>query len=614
MAPNDSLAWEGSPDGPPLGRLERLPLAHYVERVKQNGRLAENAHQRLWRMVAAEGTADTEGHPYPFFSHALLGIDDTIQRLTEDYIRPAAMGFDVRRRILLLVGPVGSGKSTIVALLKRGLERFTSSREGALYAIVGCPMHEEPAHLLPIVERESLAAAAGNPRLLEGDLCPYCRWRLEHEFNGRADDFEVERIVLSEARRCGIGSYAPSDPKSQDVAELTGSVDFARIATYGSESDPRAFRFDGELNIANRGLVEFQEMLKLDERFLYHLLSLSEEGNFKTARYQLISADEVIVGHTNEHEYRAFKHHPSNQALLSRMVVIPVPYNLRVRDEVRIYEKQLLPYKKRGQHVAPQALRTAAIFAVLSRIPDDPRPQHDRMSRLEQLIAPATEADDRVPGEGFSGLDPRYVMNRMAHAISASNECVDAMEVIRALVEGVTRDPFVDPKWRESVEEWANVAERRLYTEIEAEVRKAFLCEGEGALYALYQNYMDQVVRSVEHTGSGAADERLLRAIETRLEVSESQKHQFREEIYVAYQDLDTRGAAASFLIQNSLLRGALEDKLFDDLRDVIQLSRPDGGDLAWIERAAANLVASKGYCSVCATRSIRQVGAVLRR
>ncbi len=614
MAVYDSLARQGAADAPPRDGREPLSLDRYVERVKQDARLVENAHQRLWRMVAAEGMVDAQGHPYPFFSRTLLGIDDTIKRVVEEYIRPAAMGFDVRRRILLLVGPVGSGKSTLVALLKRGLERFTSSREGALYAIVGCPMHEEPFHLLPLTERESLATAASNPRLLEGDLCPYCRWRLENEFLGRTDGFEVERIQLSESNRCGIGSYAPSDPKSQDVAELTGSVDFARIATFGTESDPRAFRFDGELNIANRGLVEFQEMLKLDERFLYHLLSLSEEGNFKTARYQLISADEAIIGHSNEHEYRTFKHHPGNQALLSRMVVIPVPYNLSIRDEVRIYQKQLLPYKKQAQHIAPQALQTAAVMAVLSRIPDDPRPQHDRMSRLEELAEQSAEAGDRRPGEGLTGLDPRYLMNRMAHAISAGSECVDAMDAIRALVEGVTRDPFVDAKWRESVEEWANVAERRVYAEIEAEVRKAFLIEGEGALYALYQNYMEQVIRSVEHADPGSIDERLLRAIEMRLEVSESQRHQFREEIYVAYRDLETRGAGASFLTQNSLLRGALEDKLFNDLRDVIQLSRPDGGDLAWIERAAANLVTSKGYCSVCATRAIRQVGAVLRR
>ena len=137
----------------------------------------------------------------------------------------------------------------------------------------------------------------------------------------------------------GIGTFSPSDPKSQDIADLTGSIDFSTIGEYGSESDPRAYRFDGELNKANRGIMEFQEMLKLDEKFLWHLLSLSQEGNFKAGRFALISADELVVAHTNETEYRAFIANKKNEALQSRIIVIPIPYNLRVSDEVRIYEK-----------------------------------------------------------------------------------------------------------------------------------------------------------------------------------------------------------------------------------------------------------------------------------
>src|SRR5690606_322978 len=139
---------------------------------------------------------------------------------------------------------------------------------------------------------------------IEGNLCPACQMMLETEYGGEIENVAVERILLSEDKRIGIGTFSPSDPKSQDIADLTGSIDFSTITEYGSESDPRAYRFDGGLNKANRGIMEFQEMLKCDEKFLWNLLSLTQEGNFKAGRFALISADELIIAHTNEAEYR----------------------------------------------------------------------------------------------------------------------------------------------------------------------------------------------------------------------------------------------------------------------------------------------------------------------
>lgn len=202
------------------------------------------------------------------------------------------------------MGPVSGGKSTIVTMLKRGLEQYSRTDEGALYAIKGCPMHEEPLHLIPYELRPEFEEAYNIK--IEGNLCPSCQLMLEEVYNNRVEDVLVERIFLSEDKRVGIGTFSPSDPKSQDIADLTGSIDFSTIAEYGSESDPRAYRFDGELNKANRGIMEFQEMLKCDEKFLWHLLSLTQEGNFKAGRFALISADELIIAHTNEAEYRSF--------------------------------------------------------------------------------------------------------------------------------------------------------------------------------------------------------------------------------------------------------------------------------------------------------------------
>ena len=166
-------------------------------------------------------------------------------------------------------------------------------------------MHEEPLHLIPddAARRGRCASTASTSRATCAPPAGSC-W--SDRTSGRAEDVLVERVVFSEKHRLGIGTFSPSDPKSQDISELTGSIDLATIGEYGAESDPRAYRFDGELNVANRGLMEFIEMLKADEKFLYNLLTLSQEQNIKTGRFAMIYADEVIISHTNENEYVNF--------------------------------------------------------------------------------------------------------------------------------------------------------------------------------------------------------------------------------------------------------------------------------------------------------------------
>ncbi len=264
------------------------------------------------------------------------------------------------------MGPVSGGKSTIVTLLKRGLEQYSRTDEGAVFAIKGCPMHEDPLHLIPHHLRKDFYEEYGIR--IEGSLSPLNTMRLEKEYDGRIENVIIERITFSEDKRVGIGTFTPSDPKSQDIADLTGSIDFSTIGVFGSESDPRAYRFDGELNKANRGMMEFQEMLKLDEKFLWNLLSLTQEGNFKAGRFALISADELIVAHTNETEYRSFISNKKNEALHSRIIVMPIPYNLKVSQEELIYEKMIKESDIAHVHIAPHALKAAAIFSVLTRL------------------------------------------------------------------------------------------------------------------------------------------------------------------------------------------------------------------------------------------------------
>jgi serine protein kinase len=240
------LAWEGT-------------FLEYFDLVKAHPAIADLAHARVHNMIMSAGVEGEHSEKqFTFFANDIFGLEKPLEQLV-DYFNSAAKRLEVRKRILLLMGPVGGGKSTIVALMKRGLEKHSRTDEGAIYAIKGCPMHEEPLHLIPPDLREDIYREYGI--YIEGDLCPACRQMLQDKHGGKVEDVIVQRIALSEKNRTGIGTFTPSDPKSQDISELTGSVDLSTIGQYGSESDPRAYRFDGELNVANRGLMEFIEML-----------------------------------------------------------------------------------------------------------------------------------------------------------------------------------------------------------------------------------------------------------------------------------------------------------------------------------------------------------------
>lgn len=483
------LKWEGT-------------FADYLEIIKENPMVAQSAHSRVFNMIKDSGIEEIDGRKkYSFFDRELFGLEESLERLVEEYFHPAAKRLDVRKRILLLMGPVSGGKSTLVTMLKKGLEAYTLTDNGAVYAIKGCPMHEDPLHLIPHHLRDDFYREYGIR--IEGSLSPLNVMRLEEEYGGRIEDVKVERIFFSEDKRTGIGTFSPSDPKSQDIADLTGSIDFSTIAEYGSESDPRAYRFDGELNKANRGMMEFQEMLKCDEKFLWHLLSLTQEGNFKAGRFALISADELIVAHTNETEYRSFISNKKNEALHSRIIVMPVPYNLKVSEEERIYEKMIAESDVADVHIAPHTLKVAAMFSILTRLKEPKRSDIDLVKKMRLYDGESVEGYNSVDvedmkkeynDEGMSGIDPRYVINRISSTIIRKNmESINSLDVLRSLKEGLDQHPSISSEDRERYLNFISAA-RKEYDDIaKKEVQKAFVYSYEESAKTLMDNYLDNV-------------------------------------------------------------------------------------------------------------------------
>lgn len=276
-------------------------LRQYLPMVAAEPTLNDLAHTRVWRMIEKAGIEFNEADEkqrnpkFKFFEKDLFGVDSTITQIMQ-YLKAASAGSEVSKRILLLWGPTSSGKSQFAILLKKGLEAFTRTREGRMFGIEGCPMHENPLNALPENARKVLKEKYG--LIIEGELCPRCAYRLNEEFKGDFWKIPVKRIFFSEMHRVGIGTFQPADQKSQSQSELVGSVNFAQLENYGVESHPMAYNFDGELNVANRGMMEFIEMLKLDPKFRYILLTLAQEKRIKVERFPLIYADILNVAHS----------------------------------------------------------------------------------------------------------------------------------------------------------------------------------------------------------------------------------------------------------------------------------------------------------------------------
>ncbi len=615
------LQWEGT-------------FAQYFEIATKKPEVTRLAHERIYHMIMDAGVGNSRtGEPlFNFFSDEIFGIEKPLQQIVE-YFHSAAQRLEVRKRILLLMGPVGGGKSTIVYLIKRGLEAYSRTNEGALYAIRDCPMHEEPLHLIPNDLRADVEKEFG--LYIEGDLCPHCRYMVDTQFTGHIEDVPVKRLAFSEKYRVGVGTFTPSDPKSQDISELVGGIDLSTIGEVGVESDPRAYRFDGELNIANRGIMEFVEMLKTDEKFLYVLLTLSQEQNIKTGRFSMIYADEVVVSHTNEHEYQSFVGNKKSEALQDRIILVKVPYNLRASDEVKIYEKLLKQSALQNVHIAPYTLRIASIFAILTRLEPSKKAGMSPMKKLKLYDGEdiedfkqkdIKELQDEAIREGMDGISPRYVINRLSSALVKQNTtCINPIDALRALRDGLDQHTSITREERERYLNFIQEARKEYDEMAKKEVQRAFVYSYEESARTLLNNYLDNVEAYCNKTKlrdpitdeEMEPDEQLMRSIEEQIGITENAKKSFREEILIRISSLARRGQTFEYT-SHERLKEAIEKKLFADLRDVVKITTstrtPDKEQLRKINDVVNRLMAEHGYCHVCANEILRYTGSLLNR
>jgi serine protein kinase len=657
------LHWEGT-------------FQDYLDIISENPKVSRNCFQRINDMIQSFGISKYTEYKkditrYHFFddplekgADAVYGIDVHLMKLV-NFFMSAAAGYGTEKRVLLLHGPVGSAKSSISRLLKKGLEYYSKTDDGALYTyewfdedkteILGgeklfpSPMHDEPLKLIPKSVRRSFLETInkgldGYKVNIKGDLDPASRFiyteymkKYDGDWKKVLNHVRVKRLVLSEKDRVGIGTFQPKDEKNQDSTELTGDINYRKIAQYGSDSDPRAFNFDGEFNIANRGIIEFIEMLKLDVAFLYDLLGASQEQSIKPKKFSQTDIDEVILGHTNEPEFKKLQNNEFMEALRDRTVKIDVPYITRLENEVKIYQKDFNNEKIPHIHIAPHTLEMASTWGILTRLEDPKKADLTKLQKLKLYngkTLPGYNEDNvkelrkEAIREGLEGISPRYIQDKVSNALVKNGHlgCLNPFMVFNELEAGLKHHSLINSQEQfEHYKEMLAITRQEYEDIIKNDVQKAISVD-ETAIQTLCANYIDNVkaytqkekIRNKYSNRLEDADERFMRSIEEKIDIPESRKEDFRREIMNYIGALAIEGKTFDFKM-NERLHRALELKLFEDQKDSIKLTTiiskvVDKETQEKIDVVKSRLIKNHGYCEICATDALNFVASIFAK
>lgn len=653
-----------------------LTFTEYLNNVAETPEIARTSFQRLYDMISSYGFENYIEYKkkithWKFFDDpmekgrdAIFGLDVHLMKLV-NVLKAGAYRYGPEKRVILLHGPVGSAKSTIARLVKKGLERYSETEEGKIYSYtwknleeildmeneMPCPMHEDPLHLVPMERRSALLDNLNKKRdfnrqvYIEGDLCPACRYVYQELLKHYKGDWQslvenhisVRRIVLSEKDRVGIGTFQPKDEKNQDSTELTGDINYRKIAKYGSDSDPRAFNFDGEFNIANRGMIEFVEVLKLDVAFLYDLLTASQEHRVKPKKFAQTDIDLVIIGHTNEPEYRKLQSNEFMEALRDRTVKIDIPYITTLEKEIKIYEKDFNAVTVPNIHIAPHTIEMASMWAILTRLEEPKKANLTLLQKLKLYNGKTTQnfTEDNIKElrketekEGLEGISPRYIQDKISNAliIDKGNGCINPFIVLNELGGGLKAHSLINNEdVRKHYLELLSEVKREYEDIVKHEVQRAISAD-EGAIEKLCGNYIDNIKAYIQkekiknqYTGADdEPDERLMRSIEEKIDIVPSRKEDFRREIMNYIGALALEGKSFDFRT-NERLHKALELKLFEDQKDTIKLTTlvstvVDKETQVKIDIVKSRLIKNHGYCEICANDALSFVASIFAR
>ena len=606
----------------------RGTLLEYLELVKADPTMTKLAHARIYDLIISLGLHSLHDTDDPrtkrlykdeplkvfnFFAEEFFGIERTIAQIVR-YFHSASLKGEESRQVLYLMGPVGSGKSSLVERIQRGLEQV-----GFIYAIEGCPMNEEPLHLVPRHLRREFEKMLGVH--IEGDLCPVCRYRLKSEFNNRYEEVPVIARNFSKRNRVGVGVVPPVDPNNQDTSVLIGSEDISKLDQY-SEGDPRVLELNGALNVGNRGIVEFIEVFKNETEYLHAMITATQEKVIPApGRHGMVYVDTCIVAHSNEAEWQKFKADHTNEAILDRIVVVKVPYNLRLSEEVKIYQKIIRNSDFRA-HVAPHTLELASMYAILSRL--EPTAKCDLMTKLrlyngEEVVEKGRtkkidvqELKEDTKREGMSGISTRFIMKALDNALSdnVSGRCINPINVREALISMTKEGDLPDDTRKQYLEFLQDTLHKEYLDLLEKEITRAFVYSYQEQAESLFQNYLDHAeafvnktrVRDRNTTEELAPDEGFLKSIEEQIAIIGSAADGFRQEVIAYLWATSRRNEKISYKSYEPL-KEAIEKKLMTSVRDISRIitkARTRDEEQGEKYGAMVKNLLENGYCESC--------------
>src|SRR5213083_1914142 len=603
-AARESKVWRGS-------------FLEYLDLVREDPSLPKLAHARIFDNIMRSGTLDIQESDdprvkrlykdesfkvYNFFRDEFFGIEKTVAQIVR-YFHSASLKGEESRQVLYLMGPVGSGKSSLVERLQRGLEASEP-----FYAIENCPMAEEPLHLIPRHLRKEFEKMLGVH--IEGDLCPVCRFRLKEEFSGRYQEVPVATRYFSKPNRVGIGVVPPVDPNNQDTSVLIGSEDISKLD------------LNGALNVGNRGMCEFIEVFKNETEYLHAMITATQEKVIPApGRHGMVYVDTVIVAHSNEAEWQKFKADHTNEAILDRIVVVKVPYNLRLSEEVKIYQKIIRNSDFRA-HVAPHTLEIASMFPILSRL--EPNAKCDLVTKLklyngEEVVEKGKtkkidvqELREDAKREGMSGISTRFIMKALDNALSdnVDGNCINPINVREALINMVKEGDFPDDTRKQFLEFLQDVLHKEYLELLEKEITKAFVYSYQEQAESLFQNYLDHAEAFVHKTHVKdsntkeelIADEGFLKSIEEQIAIIGSAADGFRQEVIAYLWAASRRGEKITYKSYEPL-KEAIEKKLMKSVRDISRIitkARTRDEEQTQKYNAMVKNLLDSGYCESC--------------
>tara|TARA_R110002020_G_scaffold336997_4_gene552504 strand:+ start:1835 stop:3778 length:1944 start_codon:yes stop_codon:yes gene_type:complete len=570
-------------------------LSDYLSLLEENSDIPKLAHKRLFDAIDAHGitrmsNADSrcnklfngeEIRTYDYFQNKFFGMERSLAKIMR-FLRSASLKGEESRQVLLLLGPVGAGKSALMEHIKGALEECDD-----MHHIEGCPIHEEPLHLIPRSLREEFQEIYGIR--IEGDLCPVCRFRLKEEYNNDYTKMPITQASFSVRGRRGVGVVPPMDANSQDVTILVGSEDISKLDMY-SEDDPRVLSLNGAFNVGNRGIVEFVEVFKNEIEFLHTMITATQEKAVPSpGKGPMIYFDGAILAHCNEAEWNKFKSENTNEAILDRIVRVNIPYCLEVSEELKIYEK-MLGLSDFDGHIAPHTLEVASMFAVLSRLHASNKVDALTKMKLydgQDVIEKGTvkkidinDLRDEARDEGMTGISTRFIMKAIDSALSDSEKnMVTPISIRDALIKQVKdqivveddRNRYLDFLGKTLHDEYLNILEK--------EITKAFVSAYDEQAEALFNNYLDHAeayvnmatVKDSVTNEEIQPDERFMASIEEQIGITGTSRENFRVDITAFMFSKLRRGDKVDWK-SYAPLREAIESKLTSSVKQISRI------------------------------------------